>query len=711
VLVDAAVLAADIMRVRKEWMDKMNGSDDSDFEVTSSGAKTSSLLEESLCVLNESLCNNSSLTCTNNDEYRVENERGSVAMHSFRSALKVVALATGKLILPKVLTTAVVVVASDKNDLRGNKQTSKRRKIKKEDESRLKKDAWNSVYLHSSPNLYSRDRLVDALSFHLAAIRYPQNREMFIDKRSVCFEEAVNWENQAGALYDNDEMMDTDGCAGYVWKIRNCLLGMETMASASRDYSDNDEQKRVLQSLELMASSSFSQFACDLLGCIYSHSGDFSRALAKFQLSLDHGERNSRNADEEIAAALAERRTIVNMALCFLSMGEVNTPLELLLHLWMTFSESQPSTIPNVGQPMALLISSVGNEMECMANSRMNFDQSTKIQLLWKLFYASSLAQDWSTCLNATEEMVDGKESDRQHENDIARAFALLQCRRTSAAQETTRLLLPKLALHENKQNSFLAQLIPVMAELYHADALLLNEQSMRDDFVENEIPLDCTQRAIDALGYLGKMNVNDDKAQNNTSLQELQVTIHNDHGIALLMKGDSVGALRCFREAAKHTSAPMGISTDSTTLPWLLLPTYFNLSLLLLRDGHMEESAKSWLHVRGHFSTWQKAVRGDNEALRKLKDLRVMAINRHGLLMAKRSMQDGAMIWDQENIMEWMPPVVEQGDVTEDSVRVGGVDASQITALDVVLLRYAVSNAEKKSSSSFRRSAGHLGY
>jgi hypothetical protein len=123
-----------------------------------------------------------------------------------------------------------------------------------------------------------------------------------------------------------------------------------------------------------------------------------------------------------------------------------------------------------------------------------------------------------------------------------------------------------------------------------------------------------------------------------------------------------------------------------------------------------MEESARSWLHARGHLSTWQNAVSGDNEALRHLKDARVMAINRHGLLVAKRGMQGNAItMWDQDVIMEWVPPVSDRSDVREDSMRFGGVDAMQITALDVVLLRYAVFNAEKKASNAFRRSSGHM--
>jgi len=79
----------------------------------------------------------------------------------------------------------------------------------------------------------------------------------------------VYWENQAGALFD-DQRIETDGCAGYAWKVRTCLLGMK-FASASLGNSGEDGlPKRTLQSLELLASSSSSQFACDLLGCIHA---------------------------------------------------------------------------------------------------------------------------------------------------------------------------------------------------------------------------------------------------------------------------------------------------------------------------------------------------------------------------------------------------------------------------------------------------------
>ena len=707
VLVDAAISAADLMQTRKEWMAKITTYDcdvESDLETRRGEKKFTSLLEESLCILNETLFNSQNMNITrHSSKTKDDDERASIAMHSFRSALKVAALATGKLIIPKVADETMMehTTAQEPSrkrqkaetwDGRGNSNRPRQHQNNKEEDG-----VWNTSYQYSSPMLHARDRLLDGLSFHVAAKKYSQkSTELITSKREICLKEAVEWENRAGVLYTKDgsgEIVDgaDDGRAGYVWKIHTCLRGAELVNTV-----DHRRQRAegVLQSLELLASSSSSQFACDLLGCVYAQRKDFSRAIEKFQLSLDcnPGQGDNSNSDEEIGAGVTERRTIVNMALCFLAMGEVHTPLELLLHLWLTISESQSmvtNTDTNDARAMAILLSYSRSEMECMSNASKKLELSTKIQLLWKLFHVSSLAQDWSTCLNAMEEMPDEQNESCVTQLNLARAFALLQCRRPSAAQEV---------LDELLSQSSSDQFSLVMAELYTADAFMLNDQN--EDFDENaSTPLDCTQRTMDVLDSMSK-NIWED-----VSIQELRVTTHNNHALALIMSGDSIGALRYLREAVKHSE-----SSANVTLSWLLLPTYFNLSLLLLRDGHNDESAKSWLQARGYLSLWQTATRGDSTSLRKLKDIKVVAINCHGLLMAKRTMREGAT-WDQETIMEWVPPVVERGDVNEDSTRVGGLEASQIFALDVVLLRYAVASAEKKAKSSFRKSAGHVGY
>ena len=68
-------------------------------------------------------------------------------------------------------------------------------------------------------------------------------------------------------------------------------------------------------------------------------------------------------------------------------------------------------------------------------------------------------------------------------------------------------------------------------------------------------------------------------------------------------------------------------------------------------------------------------------------------------------------MLLNQETVTNWVPPMTGTGLVMEDTTHVGGVDASQITAMDVVLSKYALSTAEKKSSLLFRRSSGGSRY
>jgi hypothetical protein len=591
----------------------------------------------------------------------------------------------------------------------------------------------NFRYLHSSPTMHSRCKIVDALSFHLAAIRHPPRRKLFVNLRDTCFHEAIEWENRAASLYD----IDVDGSngihVGYAWKVMNCLHGLEVASLPSNPQTregtniyvnelvkeEREKKRRVKEALELLPPFS-SRFANDWLGCVYaSEEGGYVRALDKFQLSLEIAERwsNRPDADEETAenGRLTERRTTVNLVLCFLAMGEANAPLELLLHLWMILSEtsSDSNTLKNVAmlRAKALLLSPVGYEFE---SNNLILEQRTKLQILWKLFQTSSISQDWSTCLSASEEMLLHRSecSDKHDESHVklAHAFALLQCRRTSAARKITRTLIQELSLPngEDRKKPVHSLLLTVSA-LYHADALLLSEQ-YNNYHDESETPSHCTLRAVSAFdaGYRTLINGGVNVGSNNAPLRELHITTYNNRAISLLMSGDSVGALHYFREAASlSTVVCIGHAQDAQVC-WLIMPSYFNLALLLLRDGRVEESAKLWLQLRGHFSVWQQALRGADDALRRIKEMQVTAINRHGLLMTKRSMQVDTTLWDQENILEWVPPA-EQDEVTEDSSRFGGVDASQITALDALLFKYAYSTAKRKSSISFRRMAGRL--
>jgi hypothetical protein len=678
-------------------------------------------LEQSLIVLNEE-----TVRFVTNEE---DGERWNVAMHSFRTTFKVAALATGRLILPNTISSR-----SEKNGVTSPiiVNSGKRRRIEMktytEDQFITANnnviDAWNVIYIHSNLSLNARDRLVDALSFHLALIHHPQKRRSLIESRETCFNDAIAWEDEANECLGNDVNDATTttsarGGTGYVWKVRTCLHGLEIASSDLHSHPHHDskslasvmdeEQKRsTIGALEKLASSSTSRFARELLGCIRARAGDPSRALEALQSSLDHGRRDESRrsrSNDDVVDRMSDYRTVTNMATCFASMGESVVPLEILLHQWTVFlssssSSSQVRDSASIAAPHPVIVRLSGN-MDSTSSSPAQRHRYSKQRLLWQLFQASSLAQDWNTCLNAIEELLD----EGVHDCDqvrCARVFALLQCRQMTTAECDIRTLLVKLA----PQKSEIMPNLPIpralllsFAEMYKADALLCNSNCM-GVLADNEYPWENTQHMIKTLDSV--------PVQNNALLIELHITMLNDYGLAHLLKGDSVGALHCFQKAVSRLTFSGSLSGSLNNSPsWLVLPIYFNISLQLLRDGRLDESAKSWLRVRGHFDTWQMALSGDNDALQRLKSLCVTTINRHGLLIAKRG--TAMRLWDQEIVTNWIPPLTERGVVKEDTIYVGGVDASQITAMDVLLSKYALSTAERKYSLSFRRSSGGI--
>jgi hypothetical protein len=294
-------------------------------------------------------------------------ERWNVAMHSFRIALKVAALATGRLVLPEMMpttssSTSPSSSSSDEEEKmgavpprerRGLAKVKKKRKIEGGGDEWVdpasREDDWNARYDHSCPNLRSRDYLVDALSFHSAAVRHPAKRRALIGSREACLDEAVTWEDLTGDSlldYDHDSCDVGDATTamtpncGRAWKIRTCLHGLEIATDSrrggggsEREADDDDDERdktKTIGALELLASSSSSRFARDLLGCLRFGDGDPSRALESLQSSLDAGDgsRSHDDDDEETGEGVAERRNMANVALCLASIGDPDAPVD-----------------------------------------------------------------------------------------------------------------------------------------------------------------------------------------------------------------------------------------------------------------------------------------------------------------------------------------------------------------------------------------------
>ncbi|KAL3791652.1 hypothetical protein HJC23_003909 [Cyclotella cryptica] len=728
ILFHSSIAAADLLRARKEFI-----------QFCSSGEKIEtrqyvggSTLESSLQILNENL----------------DDERSAVALHSFRLAVKVTALACGKLVLPKVALQS----GEEEEEVEHRPSKRQKRQIVSRHRSEMvptdtlitKDDAWNTIYRHGDLALHSRERMVDALSFHLAAVHcsarkkekkassdscIPKMINELFQKREVCLDEAIQWEAKLNALVGDAAFLSgpsEDSCR-YFWKISSCLRGLDIVGrrhkSMSTKYITECKTKSTLNAIDRLTLSSTSRFACHLMGCFHVQNEKFSRAIQMFRLSLERGERLRKelpsdrgdsphsyrdiDTDVELSYELVEYRIISNMASCFVALGDANTPLELLLHLWSTLNQSNGSSGTEL-RPRALFLSCGSNELGKATNAESIINDTARIKLLWMLFHMSSLASDWATCLSAAEELT---EYEKTSENPISRlyidsahAFALLQCRREKQSQDIALKLIQRLKTYDT--HHLILDLVSTLTELHIADGTVMSGNAANATC--NYSPAQCTRRAMTSLRDLISSSM---VKADSGSIFELRAIVLNNNGVASLVEGDAYTALSCFREASELIAYAQ--TSMSSHLSWLLIPTHFNLALLYLRDGRIDESAKAWLSIRGHLDTWESAKRGDNSELSSLRDNHLMAMNRHGLIMAKRNVTGGSfdVSWDHKSVMEWVPPVLENQEWQEDSVCIHGVDSAQVSTLDFVLLTYALSMAEKKASSLFRRNAGHVGY
>lgn len=684
VLVQCAVMAGELLHARREFMQCIS------CEETKVTQNTSSL-ESSLSLINDTL----------------KDERSAVALHSFRTALKVAALACGKLILP------FVDVQFDNYAQEPVKK--KQKKLNGRSAGKLS-DIWNAKYVDGNTALHCREQLVDAISFHSALVHCtgkakqtkPTHRSAlqttinyFFSKREACFNDAIQGEAKMKAfLTFKAQSMAAGDVTGYACNVYNCLRALELSDKSFQPIlCRNDDRSEAISVLEKLASASTSRFACECMGCIHAQNGEYSRAIEMFQLALERCEKSSEenlvNSDIEVDREIAERRILSSMAACFVAQGGAATALEMLLTVWSRLNETtEASTLEP--RPKSFLFLAGSKELETTSLIAATAASTARTKLLWMICHVSSLVGDWPTCLDSTEllkQCTSDEDNPRVHV-DIANAFVLLQCGRERESREVIQELITKLtSLDSNHQQTVLTSII---ADIFSAEISLTYEPETDDP--ENEFPFLYISRAADSLNT-STFNTKPDIR----SLLELRVLVLNDHGISCLTEGDSARAMCCFRDALELIAPP----NDNRS--WLLLPVHFNLALLLFRDGRIDESAKVWLSIRGHLSTWESAKRNDPGSLAKLRDSHLLSMNRHGMVMARRN-KTGATA-DQKVNSSWVAPILPQEDWTEELAHVNGVDAEQVCTLDFVLLKHALSTAEKKCNSTFLRRGAPFGY
>ena len=238
---------------------------------------------------------------------------------------------------------------------------------------------------------------------------------------------------------------------------------------------------------------------------------------------------------------------------------------------------------------------------------------------------------------------------------------------------------------------STISQCIPtiipsILGELYIADGALTSES------INYNNPLQSTTRAKELLNSF----ISEFHTVEFGPFHQLRVLVLNNYGIGCLTGDDSAGALSHFRKAAELAKSAM-CETDCRHF-WLLTPIHFNLALLLLRDGRVDESAKTWLSIRGHFNTYELARRSDGNALLKLRNIHLIAMNNYGMMLANRNIPSKATVSSSNtNSSEWVAPIARAEKWQEETICINGVDAAHVCTMDFILLKYALSVAERK--------------
>ena len=471
-----------------------------------------------------------------------------------------------------------------------------------------------------------------------------------------------------------------------------------------------------------------------LLGCYHSKLGNYAKALHSFQKVLDTDENMGNAASTTIEIDGCYRATITNMALCFSYLGAAKPATELLLYL-LAMKRTSTKSIQDEEQDTTfdgsttlsldvhgLHLSPSVHMASSLSNARWG-DQDERCTLLWRLFHAASYANDFTTCVSATKELCDNTPStDILHwKATCAYLFSLLQCHRPSLVRKSC---CEGGLFSSNVEGS---PAITICYRLYEADALIQSEAGFHNASVllfGNVEDADTGQQSKgeEAVSRLTQLAVDEFCSVISVDPESipfpnvkipckflivrarniLRCITFNNHGVALVFSGQEHDALKSFQEAvtcATHeTQADVEnngnekkVSADTKNAAFLTC--YFNLALLLWREGHLEEAVKTWLTARGIGLAWEGVAMGRVELL---KDALQQAISRYGLLAAK----EPAERVGNPHIREWKD---------EKRARMGFINELQVATLDITTLKHAIFVGSKIAAVKYQKSTGGL--
>lgn len=481
--------------------------------------------------------------------YAPEVERMSLALRHLKHALSLVELTTA----PRSTSgsqMAMMVKHTEKNAKkrqRGHESETSEKRIKSiELNCSLMNDDFDS---DDTSKLALQESIVNAMQHHVQGSR---------GNRDGCMRKAMG--------------IESGGMAGKLKVLFEAIDFLDLTVEDAKGFMDRSTD--FIQSLSSLSTLSM-PISC-LLGCVYAKVESHDKALASFASVIQlHKDTQKGNLSDY-------KDAILNTAHCCIEKGDIDVALEVLLH-WIDVEEdTSKNPIENTDhvQPCTVYI-----------DSDKQLHSSKVLRVLYHIFFAASVTNDWDTCQSARDAL--GKLSTDEI-LPLAKMFVNLE-RLGPTERDTT----------EQFQSENAETLYSIGILMYQAESRLLNlgqelshvgNASARNN--EESFPKEIDQLLTRMWAKVKLKNEIPVHLQN-----RIESCIYNNIGISSMSKGMPMEAMSNFLQAIKSLQ-------DDNFLP------VFNLSLALWCQGSKQEACRLYLEKRGFKANLISAQQGEKESL-----------------------------------------------------------------------------------------------
>ena len=277
------------------------------------------------------------------------------------------------------------------------------------------------------------------------------------------------------------------------------------------------------------------------------------------------------------------------MSSCYAMLGHPKPVVELLIHK-TTLTKPTKTTITSSNADIIDTTKITLHEsMQTLKNQI--FDSST----LWRLYYSSSLMQDWDTCSQSIEHL---HRMNPSYCTVICLMFAKLEMDRPIDASKIYTEVENFNKLPPNHQCCVCGDILSILLNIFYADAMIHSQIShtkkkecTRDDMDTSHI----IELTSTAMSLINKARSKQKPVHSNRLLSYLEACILNNHAFGLVMNGNNFEALSFFSKAVhlmKNASGLMAVDECN-----FLYPLY-NMVILLLKEGYHKEASSVWKNV-----------------------------------------------------------------------------------------------------------------